>query len=117
MSDNVLSYGFIAVLKEPVDHEEFFDKAWNGQWPVMVNYEGTLVYSDSNAHKSYQDRTNIYGLFLGPSRQADAQEFEKNCIEHGLSVDMATIKPYTCIWYNGCDSDMASLTKEKFLKA
>lgn len=116
MSDNVRSYGFIAVLNEPVDHEEFFDKAWKGQWPLMVNYDGTLVYSDHNASKSYRERTNVYGLFLGPTSAADTKEFEGHCVAHGLSVDMTTIKPYTCIWYNGTDSDMSSLTKEEFLK-
>lgn len=114
MSDNVRSYGFIAVLKEPVGCEEFFDRPGTGKAIVSVNCEGTLAYIDFNLKNSYSERENIYGLFIG-SQKMDISEFYHECGKYGLFVDPSTTQPYNCIWYNGADSDMAMLTKEEFL--
>lgn len=115
MSTNVRSYGFIAVLKQEADPGEVFDRLWNAKSPLGVNNDGTLVYIDFNATKSYSERENIYGLFIGQSEEGRVHEFLTECNRFGLFVHAATVKPYNCIWYNGSDSDMANLTKEEFL--
>lgn len=116
MSTTVRSYGFIAVLKQEADPGEVFDRLWNAKSPLGINNDGTLVYIDFNAKKSYSEREEIYGLFIG-SQNMDVSEFYAECGKHGLFVDPETTKPYNCIWYNGSESDMAVLTKEEFLKA
>jgi hypothetical protein len=116
VSENVRSYGFIAVMKEPIeDISEISDKLWQEKSPVQVNYEGTLAYIDFNLKKSYSERSDFYGLFIG-NEQMDPAELTIEAAKHGLDIDESTIKPYTCIWYNGTDSDMATLEKEEFLK-
>jgi hypothetical protein len=114
MSENVRSYGFMAVLEVPVDHADFHDKAWYDKSPLCVNYEGTLVYIDFNRMKSHHERENIYGLFIGDER-LDASLFVSECRKYGLSVDQSSRRQYNCIWYNGSDSDMSLLTKKEFL--
>lgn len=122
MSDNVRSYGFMAVLKEPLDEEaleKIHDKLWRENSFIRVNGEGTLVYSDESLLHSCEDRSDIYGLFLGLP-DADLQKFYEECGKYGLFVSGAaeaeTTKPYMCIWYNGCDSPMYTLTEEEFLR-
>jgi hypothetical protein len=116
VSDNVRSYGFIAVLKEPIDDiSEISDKLWRAKSQVMVNYEGTLAYIDFSLKKSYSERSDFYGLFIG-SEQMDPAELTIEAAKHGLDIDESTIKPYTCVWYNGTDSPMSELKKEEFLK-
>jgi hypothetical protein len=117
MSDNVRSYGFIAVLKEPLDDiEEISDKLWREKSLVQVNYEGTLAYIDFNKNQPFSVREDIYGLFICPTKQADTIPFETECIAQGIPVDMSTAKPYNCIWYTGCESPMSCLKKEEFLE-
>jgi hypothetical protein len=116
MSDNVRSYGFIAVLKKPFDDiEEINEKLWREESQVQVNYEGTLAYIDFSLRKSCAERSDFYGLFIG-NEQRDPAELTIEAAEHGLDIDESTIKPYTCIWYNGTDSDMSTLEKEEFLE-
>jgi hypothetical protein len=119
MSDNVLSYGFIAVIAADcklLDLSALSDKLWSDKSPLGVNYEGTLVYADFNRIKSYTDRTDFYGLFIGKQDEGDVAVFKKECAKYGIYVDQTTRQPYNCIWYNGSDSPMDELTKEEFLK-
>jgi hypothetical protein len=116
VSDNVRSYGFIAVLTNPFeDIEEISETLWRAKSLVQVNNEGTLAYIDFNLRKSYAERSDFYGLFIG-SEHMDPAELTIEAAKHGLDIDESTIKPYTCVWYNGVDSDMAMLEKEEFLK-
>jgi hypothetical protein len=116
VSDNVRSYGFIAVLKKPIaDISEISDKLWREKSPIQLNYEGTLVYIDFNLRKSYAERTDFYGLFIG-SEEMDPGELTIEAAKHGLDIDESTIKPYTCVWYDGVDSPLGTLEKEEFLK-
>ncbi len=119
MSDNVRSYGFIAAIQEGSelpDLEELNEKLWEAKSTISVNYEGTLVFSDLSRAKSYSNRTDIYGFQIGGFDELDQDAFKKECEKHGISIDMATVKPYHCIWYNGTDSPMDQLKKEDFLK-
>lgn len=116
MSDNVRSYGFIAVLKEPVeDVPELSEKLWDGKSPIRINYEGTLIFADFSLLKPYSERSDIYGLWIGGHEEMDYGAVCLECRKYGLKIDMSTVKPYNCIWYNGSDSPMDQLTKEKFL--
>lgn len=108
MSDTVLSYGFMAVLEKEVDPNEISEILWEKHSTLRVNGEGTLAYID------FSDHDSLYGLFIGV-KGMDVYEFYAECEKFGLSVDKSTTQPYTCVWYNGGDSDMAMLTKEEFI--
>ena len=111
MSENVASSGFFAVLKNPIDKnnlskqkEILYDKDSN----LSINNEGTLVFSDN--------RGKEYGLNIGSIEDQDTMPFINECNKHNLEIDEKTIRPYNCIWYNGCDSDMYYLTLEEYKK-
>lgn len=112
MSDNVMSSGFMAVLKTPFseeDREEKDEWLWDQDSELHLNYEGTMVYSDT--------RSDGYGLTIHTSApQGVDAAFAEQCLKYGLEIDPATIRGYSCYWYNGCDSDMAMLSVENYLK-
>jgi hypothetical protein len=119
VSDNVRSYGFIAAIQEGSelpDLEELNEKLWEEKSLIRVNYEGTLVFADYSLTKPYSERSDIYGFWIGKPEEMDFGAFHLECRKYGLQIDMATLKPYSCIWYNGTDSPMDQLKKERFLK-
>jgi hypothetical protein len=123
MSENVRSYGYMAVLVTPLNseqREEILDKLhdYRSKNPLMINYEGTLVYTDYNKVKAYRERSNIYGLNLGKdaTEMESADAFIVRTNNEDLAAEASTVHPYNCIWYNGADSDMSSLTKDEFLR-
>jgi hypothetical protein len=119
VSDNVRSYGFIAVIKDDCELPELdvlAEKLWDEKSSIRVNYEGTLVFSDYSLNKPYSERGDIYGLWVGKQEEMDFGTFHLDCRKYGIHIDMETVKPYNCIWYNGSDSPMDQLKKEGFLK-
>jgi hypothetical protein len=117
MSETVRQYGFVAVLLKPLSEEqreEISETLWDEKSDLGINYEGTLLYSDLNSHKSYREREDIYGLFLG-NKDFDETPFVEEAIRRGLDIDGNTITSYNCIYYNGSDSPLDELTKDEFL--
>lgn len=116
MSSTVRSYGFIAVLVSPLSEEQrevLSDQLYLAKSNLNVNYEGTLIYCDYNFNKSYAKRENVYGLFIGNNGLTEAEFIQE---ANGLlGIDVDTVQPYNCIWYNGSDSDINLLTKSEFL--
>jgi hypothetical protein len=111
MSDNVMSTGFMAVLKTPFGEERDEKDEWLYEQgsDLRINYEGTLVYSDI--------RSDGYGLTIHTgAAQAFDTDFVKECAKMELDIDPTTIRSYSCYWYNGVDSDMSMLSAEKYLK-
>jgi hypothetical protein len=118
MSSTVRSYGFIAVLNSPIsadDREELHERLWQQEGYIGTNYDGTLVFCDFNRNKSRSERENVYGLFIG-QQDMDRDALPRECHKCGLPMELETMKPYNCIWYNGGDCPLYSLTKEEFLK-
>lgn len=117
----MISTGHIAVLVSPITdddvRQELSEKMYNGDSILDVNYEGTLLTSDINRHKPYSQREFNGDLFVvGALPEADKQEFIELAKAAGLDIDVATIQPYTCVWYNGADSPVSMLEKDEFLK-
>lgn len=109
------SYGFIGVLKKPVnrdDYDDIYDKLYDSDSNLSLNGEGTLLILDYNSNASYNDR---YSLTIGSSSQ-DPADLLHEASQHGFEVDEDSIQPFNCIWYDGTDSPLWSLTKEEFLK-
>jgi hypothetical protein len=111
MSDNVMSTGFMAVLKTPFGEERDEKDEWLYEQgsDLRINYEGTMVYSDV--------RSDGYGLTIHTANPSTTNpSFIDECTKLGLEVDSSTIRGYSCYWYNGSDSDMGMLTVEKYMK-
>lgn len=118
MSSTVRSYGFIAILSQPLtpaEREEFNEKQWSQNGPMRLNDEGTLLYIDFNEPKPSSAREDIYGLFYGRSQEETVDDFLREVSKLQLAIDTGCIEPYTCIWYNGSDNPVSLLRKEEFL--
>lgn len=113
MSEQVLSVGFMAALLKPIeekaDREEINDHLDTLNLSILVNYEGTLVYSN------YADKDAVHGgmNFLVPS---NIDDFEKQLLKANLEITHEVL-PYAASWYNGVDSEMATTTLAEFLVA
>lgn len=119
MSSTVRSYGFVALLDDPLTEEECEDLSealYEDKSCLNINYEGTLVYIDFNAHAPYSVREDIYGLTLGNTTAEGEQKFIKALMDNGLVIAVGTIQPYDEIWYNGADSHISTLTAEEYRK-
>lgn len=115
MSRQVLSMGFMALLKTPIGpyngpnaaaHEEL-DERLQEQFGLSLNYEGTIVYEDSQS----EEDSGI--SFFGDEAHTT---FFDNLAEAGVEVRENSVQFYACSWYNGSDSNMAELTEEQFRK-
>lgn len=118
MSSTVRQYGFVAALLKPLneeEREEANENLWSEKSDLSINYSGELLYVDFNANKSLDERENIYGLSLGSLAPEGLKEFVELAANSGFDLDLTTIQPYNCIYYNGGDSPLDMLTKEKLL--
>lgn len=117
MSSTVRQYGFVAALLTPLteeQREEIDEKLYDEKSDLGVVYSGELLYINFNQHKSLREKENFYGLFLG-SKDWDHRSFVEEAAGRGLYLDLTTIRPYNCIYYNGSDSPLDMLTKDKLL--
>ena len=119
MSSTVRSYGFVALLDDPLtdeEREELSETLYDNKSCLNLNYEGALVYIDFNQHEPYSVREDIYGLTLGNTTAEGEQKFIKALEDNGLVITAGTIQPYNEIWYNGADSRISTLTAEEYRK-
>ena len=120
MSSTVRSYGFVALLDDPLtdeEREELSETLYDNKSCLKLNYEGTLVYIDFNQHEPYDIREDIYGLNIGNTTSEGEQKFLKALKDNDLVITVGTIQPYNEIWYNGADSCISMITAEDYLKA
>jgi hypothetical protein len=118
MSSTVRQYGFVAVLLKPLneeEREETNENLWSEKSDLSVSYDGTLLYVDYNSNKPMREREDIHGLHLGSLAPEGLKEFVELAAASGFDLDLTTIQPYNCIYYNGGDSPLDMLTKEKLL--
>ena len=115
MSSTVFSSGYMAPLTKPIGNykqagwEEFSEKLY--EEGLQVNYEGTLVFSDTGRRNRNDDY--LYGFSV-----ANVEELSKFYeILQKLGIEIThEIQFYACVWHDGTDSEMSDLTLEKFLK-
>lgn len=119
MSTTVISQGYIAVLQNPIseeDREELSEILYDSKTGLGLNYEGTLLISDEYSLKSYSEREFHSDLFImGGLGMFKMQEFIELSKQSGLNIDITTIQPYVCVWYNGSDSPVSMMTMKEFL--
>lgn len=108
MSDNVLSYGYMAILVTPVgDHhtetwEELSDKLQE-ETDLSLNYDGTVVYSDQCLDT---DSDAMFSLVMETPEMRD--EFMDAITAYGIEI-ISEPRFYSCVWYNGSDSPMSEI--------
>lgn len=110
MSGYVVNTGFMAEIQNPVPENEwskYNDKFYDDDADININYEGTIIYSTDT-----EEDVSDYGLKFG--NYNNVQQFVENAKKYGLIIKEDTIRTYSCIWYNGADSDMSLLTLKEF---
>ena len=119
MSTTVISQGFIAVLKKPIKNKELEDLSeslYESSNGLHINYDGTLIYFDAYSLLPYSKREFYSDLFIvGAQKSEKEYEFISLLCSAGFEIEVETVKPYTCVWYNGADSPMSTMTKEEFV--
>lgn len=112
MSENVMSTGFMAQLEKPIGNhkteewDEISERLYNNESSLSINYEGTLIYSDYGGEE--------YGITFYDGSISSPDEFINECAKEGFDVITDTIKSYSCLWYNGVDSDMSMMKLENY---
>lgn len=105
MSENCISYGYVAKLKNPVD-DVIQDRMYELGCFMEINYDGTLIRCSETCF------SNEFSLILGEPKGKDI--FLKELNKFGISIESETIKPFFCQWYNGADDPMDEMTLEVF---
>ena len=109
MSGYVLSTGFIAILANPVNEEDWEDISDSlGEAGLQLNYDGNLVFSETT-----KPARGIVFNAQNNHEQAE-NEFIASLKKIGLEIIESSQMPYTSIWYDGAESDMTALTIEKY---
>lgn len=118
MSTTVISQGCIVALAEPLTpekHRQIMEDLYGKDAILGVNDEGTLLYTDENNNKRYSEREFCGDLLVIGSPKSSKELLIKAAADAGLQILVETIQPYTCIWYNGCESPITHVKKAKFL--
>lgn len=111
MSDLYHCYGYVAVLKTPVpedDREAFMDEHYDEG--IRLTYDGSMISINYNANESYDERQNIYRIFLLKDMPRTVEEFVEDMAEFGIDVDPQRVQPYCLNWYNGGDFPIDEMT-------
>lgn len=107
MSENVLSHGiFLKITNGPLNYEEISDILYDKKSIWNINYEGTLLYSDDSDGEAY-------GIQFHRKNVIDKEDI-KILNDLGIEFDESSALAYSCVWYNGTDSDMSEVTLEEY---
>ena len=120
MSHDVYSKGIMIPLKEKISREtrihisdDLYDDGDKIGFDVNVNYEGTLIYTDGSQCEDYPP----YGIQFEIKNDSSLNDSVIKILEkYGVELDYEKAAPYSCVWYNGTDSEMSLITLEEFLK-
>lgn len=107
MSDNVLSYGYMAILAIPVGNHhteawEELEESLEGT-ELSLNYDGTVIYSDQ-CPDTNDDA--MYRLVMETPEMRE--EFMDAITAHGIEI-IGDPRFYSCVWYDGSDSPMSEV--------
>ena len=109
MSENVLSLGVMVPLDSKITNdqrEEWSEILWEQGSNVKLSYYCDMAYTE--------ERGDEYGISFGDMPKAVLDDF-KDLKQFGIVIEKDKARSYRCFWYNGSDSDMDMMTKEKFL--
>lgn len=110
MSEDVMSRGLMAPILNPIDdRDELMEKLWEDNSPLNISYDGSLAWIEVTAEDGY-------GLSFGVENECSPEELGLAGIVYDLQIALDQARPFSCLWYNGADSDMSMLTAPEFLQ-
>lgn len=112
MSYNAFSVGLVGILVTPFNdqsEEDGLRELLDAQG-FLVNYEGTLIYSNQMSGNMDDE------FHLHTSSVFDSDHFFKELKNHGYPVKANSIRTYIDLYYNGGDDNQSLITLEEFTK-
>lgn len=109
MSNNVMSVGVMAPLNTTItkkQREEWQEILWEQNSPVHLSYYNDMAYTEEHGDE--------YGISFGEMRAVTLEGFE-DLKQFGIWIEEDKARSYRCLWYNGADSHMDMMTRNKFL--
>jgi hypothetical protein len=136
MSEDVYSAGIMVPITHNLTKEEIMDFGeWaydTGETEYSLAYSGELMYSQNDSDqgqyginfscdRQHHRRPKIYtsesiGQMIKMQESADRYALTLTG-DKWIKLDRELAEMYTCLWYNGSDSDMDMMTRSEFLKA
>ena len=110
MSSNVMSVGVMAPLSRTItkeERDEWSEILWEQGSIVQFSYYCDMVYTEESGDE--------YGITFGEMPIVNIAHFEV-LKQFGIWTEEGRARAYRCLWYNGSDSDMDMMTREKFLQ-
>lgn len=113
MSSDVMSRGLMAPILNPIadagEREELSEALYDDGARLQISYDGTLAWIGT-------DESDGYGLHFGGEGDNSPEELGAAGIAYGLEIAIDQARPFSCLWYNGSDSEMDMLSAAEFLK-
>ena len=109
MSEDVMSVGVMVPLNRKLteeEREEWEEILWDQGSSVHLSYYRDMAYTDEGGE--------AYGISFGLLPVNNIAAFD-DLKQFGIWIEEDKARPYRCLWYNGADSDMSMMTREKFL--
>ena len=109
MSEDVMSVGVMVPLNRKIteeEREEWQEILWDQGSEVGLSYYCDMAYT--------AERGEAYGISFGLLPVNNISDFD-DLKQFGVWIEEEKARPYRCLWYNGSDSDMDMMTREKFL--
>lgn len=109
MSEDVMSVGVMVPLNRKLTSEE------REEWNELLYDQGSSVNLSYYCDMAYTDESGeAYGISFGKMPKIVASAFD-DLKQFGIWIEEDKARSYRCMWYNGSDSDMAMMTRKKFL--
>lgn len=89
------------------ERDEWNEILWEQNSSVSLSYYRDMAYT--------HELGDEYGISFGEMHSVTLADFE-DLKQFGIWIEEDKARPYRCLWYNGADSDMDMMTREKFLK-
>lgn len=109
MSEDVMSVGIMVPLSRKITEKEC------EEWNELLYDQGSEVSLSYYCDMAYTaKRGEAYGISFGEMPENSISAFD-DLKQFDIWIEKEKARPYRCLWYNGSDSDMDMMTREKFL--
>jgi hypothetical protein len=102
----------MAPLRNPVPRElreELSEKMYDDDSGLELSYDGSLVWLGI-------DLDEDYGISFCHTSDFTLDELIFAAADYNLIVLSEQARSFSCLWYNGADSNMSTMTVEEFLQ-
>ena len=117
MSSIDRAYGYIAILTTPFSEEEretIQEEFDNTDSNLGITYDGKCIYYDFNKNRKLSEvEDSLQFIHVGILFENDIRIFFNALEKANIKIEHLTAQPFNCIWYNGCDCPLDTLTAEQ----